>query len=438
MDPFGAIGDLLGGGLKGLAVSTFVGIMRGIWKMSLFVLREAFGLADRFSIFTIDTHSGPVSVMWPMMLWISVTLALGLFFWQMISTALRGGRGFIRLVTGPMQYGVALAMTVGMGAAFLAAADGLTHGILQAGLQTENFDDALTHTSFGDGAYDAIDGVALGFIAIAGVFPSAIGFGLEMVFREAAIYLMAATVPIVAAGLLAKITAVWFWRTCRWLLACILMKPVLALIIVLGVAIAGGAQGLSGLLAGVAVLVISLWMPFLLFRLLAFVDPNTDPGAGFRDFLASEGVDSYGGNNPAQLAMDKLTGGGKEDKDAGEDANTDRFDAAEAGAQAAAPEAAAADAGAGAAKEAANGGDAEDDGRDAGESETGEAPGDELPTPGVANHGRVVSSSSGTGPTGDYSSETPAAPRPPEGSGSSAGGDDDGPSADSEEEESDE
>jgi hypothetical protein len=161
------------------------------------------------------------------------------------------------------------------------------------------------------------------------VIPAAIGYSLEMLFREAAIYVLVATVPIVAAGLLANVTASWFWRTCRWLVACIAMKPVLAMTLVFGVAITGGSQGLSGLLAGVGVLIISLLAPFVLFRLFAFVDPNSDAGAAFRDALSGVGVDSYGSNNLAMLAAGAAGGSGG--GGAMEDANTGRFDEAVAG-----------------------------------------------------------------------------------------------------------
>lgn len=321
MWPFDDIGSALGDGFKSMVGSAFEAAMTAIWEASLAVLRTAFQLADRFSVFSVSTTEGPLKIVWPMMLWISGLLALGLFSWQLIMTNLRGGRGFMRLVTGPVQYGIALAVTVGVVAAFLTAVDGLTGGILTYGLQSRNFTDALTHTSFTDAAGDGVTAVVLGICAIVGVIPAAIGFVLEMLFREAAIYVLASTVPLVAAGLLANVTSVWFWKTVRWLLAAIAMKPVLALALVLGVAIVGGSQGVAGLLAGVGVLVISLLAPFLLFRLFAFVDPHSDAGGAFRDFLSGNGVDSYGPNNPA-LALAGAGGG----SGAIEDANTDRFD----------------------------------------------------------------------------------------------------------------
>ncbi|OLR92583.1 hypothetical protein [Actinokineospora bangkokensis] len=333
MWPFDDIGGAMGEAVKNMVASAFEIAMRAIWDASLAVLRGSFTLADRFATFTVDTRSGPVSVLWPMMVWISAVLALGLFFWQMIVTTLRGGRGFLRLITGPAQYGVALAVTVGMVAAFLTGAEGLTQAILQTGLRSKNFSEALNHTSFSDAAIDGIKAAVLGICAFIGVIPAAIGYILEMLFREAAVYVLVGAIPVTAAGLLARVTASWFWRTVRWLLACIAMQPVLAMTLVLGVAIAGGSQGLSGLLAGVGVLLISLFCPFVLFRLFAFVDPNTDVGGAFRDTLSGLGINSYGASNPAVAASAALGAGGSAGLDgggagAGEAANVGRFDQA--------------------------------------------------------------------------------------------------------------
>ncbi len=338
MWPFNQLGSALGSKLQKLIAGAFEAAMQALWDAALFILREAFQLADRFSVFTVSTTSGAVSLLWPMMLWTSGVLALGLFFWQLAMTSLRGGRGFMRLVTGPMQYGIALAVTVSMVAGLLAGTDGLTDGILEYGLQSENFSDALQHTAFADGAVDGVKAVVLGICAFVGVIPAGIGYVLEMLFREAAVYLLVATIPITAAGLLANVTASWFWKTARWMLACILMKPVLALTLVLGVAISGGSKGLSGLLAGVGVLIISLLCPFVLFRLFAFVDPNSDAGAAFRDALSRVGIDSYGSGNPAMQAAGELASGGGSGSagdsssggggDAQEAANPGRFDEA--------------------------------------------------------------------------------------------------------------
>ncbi|SDD56482.1 hypothetical protein [Actinokineospora iranica] len=416
MWPFNNIGASMGDAVLRMLLGAFEHLMLMIWDGSLFLLRNAFILVDRFSVFTVDTQTGPIAVLWPMMLWISGILALGLFFWQLISTTLRGGRGFLRLVSGPVQYGIALAVTVGLVAAFLAAADGLSEGILRYGLRSENFSAALDQTSFGDGVVDGIKAVVLGLCALGGILPAAVGYLLEMVFREAAIYLLVATIPIGAAGLLANVSAVWFWRPIRWMLACIAMKPALAMALVLGVALAGGSDGIIGLLAGVAILVISLICPFVLFKLFAFVDPNSDAGAAFRDALSGIGVNSYGSQNPAFLAASAMAGGGG--GEAVEAANDARF----ADAVADHGEESMNDTGVGHPSGGASDDGGGDDGSSPGSSEGGGSGGSESATHAgasggeaaddeagaerlPANLGSVVSSSPQSGPSGSYGDE---------------------------------
>lgn len=337
-----ALGRLAGVGVKATAAGVLEPLMAATWAAALFILRTAFQLVDQFSLFTVSTTDGPVSILWPMTLWISGAIALGMFFWQIITTVLHGGRGFVRLITGPIQYGIALAVTVSVLAAFLAAADGLTEAILSTGLRVGNFRDALNMTGFTDALSDEVKNVVLGLAGVFGVIPAGLGFAFEAVFREAAIYVLVATVPIAAAGLLADVTARWYWVVFRWGLVAIGMKPALAYVLVLGVAILGGAQGLSGLLAGIGVLLIALCVPLVLFKLFAFVDPNSDPQGVFRDKLSDAGLDSYGANSVAgRIAgafankarnerADSGDGGGGDGGDSQEQANVDRFDQAAA------------------------------------------------------------------------------------------------------------
>ncbi|WP_410591825.1 hypothetical protein [Amycolatopsis sp. lyj-23] len=337
------LGRLAGAGVKATAAGVLEPLMAATWAAALFILRTAFQLVDQFSLFTVSTTDGPVSILWPMTLWISGVIALGMFFWQISTTILHGGRGFIRLITGPIQYGIALAVTVGVVAAFVAAADGLTEAILSTGLRVGNFRDALNMTGFTDALADEVKNVVLGLAGAFGVIPAGLGFAFEAVFREAAIYVVVATVPIAAAGLLADATMRWYWKVARWGLVAIVMKPALAFVLVLAVAMVGGAQGLSGLLAGIGVLFVALCVPLVLFKLFAFVDPDSDPQGVFRDKLSEAGLDSYGANSIAGRAahafgimarndlQNKGNDGDGDGDDSQEQANVDRFDQAAVG-----------------------------------------------------------------------------------------------------------
>lgn len=436
MWPFDDIGAQLGAPLKDMIVSGFEAAMLALWQAALFLLQASFTLADQVSVFTVDTRSGPISVLWPMMLWISGALALGLFFWQLILTAVRGGRGFLRLVAGPVQYGVALASTVGVVAAFLAAADGLTEGILSYGLRAENFSDALNATGLLDAASDGVKPVVLGIVAFIGVLPASIGYMLEMLFRQAAIIVLVTTIPVSAAGLLSGTTTSLFWRTARWLAVCTFMKPALALALVLGPATSGGSEGFTGFLVGIGVLIISVFCPFVLFRLFSFVDPGSDAGAAFRDALSGVGVDSYGRGNPAFLAgraLDGGSGGGAGGSGSGggsgsaEDAHTSRFDEAEAeyaddkmdeSGTGRSSSGGASGGGGGSDHDPAPAGSPSSGASSAGDSATAEKP--------YANSGSVVSSSPSAGPSGDYDPPDDPGGSGPSGSGGSPPPHDDG------------
>jgi hypothetical protein len=202
----------------------------------------------------------------------------------------------------------------------------------------ENFQDALKMTGFTDALSDEVKSVILGLAGAFGVIPAALGFAFEAVFREAAIYVLVATIPITAAGLVSNSTTRWYWKVFRWVLVAVVMKPALAFVLTLAIAIVGGAQGLSGLLAGIGVLLVALCVPLALFKLFAFVDPNADPGGVFRDKLSDAGLDSYGDDSIAGRAGSALwnklrkTFGSDDDNgtdtDAQEQANVDRFDQA--------------------------------------------------------------------------------------------------------------
>lgn len=329
------------GGIFGSTAASFFTtildtVMKGLWTASLTVLRAVFTLVDVLTGFSlsVDSAGNPMDPSlagaWGTLRTLSLIIALGLFFWQLISMVLHGGRGFFRAVTGPFAYGIALAATGGVVAVLLAASDELTHVLLAQGFQgATSFAGLLDNPKFGglftlqgqgQTALNGVSATALGVIAIFGVFPAGLGYLGEMVFRMAAIFVLFSTIPVAAAGLLAQVTSSWFWKTLRWSLAAILMKPALALVLVIGVSLLANPQGLAGVLAGIGVLLISLMCPFTLFRLLSFVDPGTSSGAASRAW-ASSALSSMmpGGGGGGQV--DTSSG-----MDSAEASNTARFD----------------------------------------------------------------------------------------------------------------
>ena len=338
MHPTALVPPVVSNAISSFAQNILDQIMKGIWMASLALLRAALGLVDLVTGFSLTFEGGTptdatIAAPWALLRNLSLLIALGLFFWQLGATVLRGGRGFFHTATGPIAYGVALAMTGGVVAALLGAADGISAELLSHGfagathfsgvLDNPKFNGIFTATDAGQGVLNGVGTVALGLIAVFGVVPVALGYMMEMVFREGAILVLVATIPVTAAGLVAQTTASWFWRSLRWIIAAIVMKPALALVLVVGVSTLANPQGLGGLLAGVGILLMALFCPFALFRLLAFVDPGTGAGGASRAW-ASSLLGSVGSG-----------GGGEVDTSSGTDSaeatNTARFDQASSG-----------------------------------------------------------------------------------------------------------
>ena len=355
-----AIADQLNSAVGGV-IDT---IMKGIWAASVWLLRSVFELVDSFTTLNVVSVDGgidptsPIATIWPLMRWVSLVIATGLFFLQLATTMLRGGRGMFRLATGPLAYAIAVGMTAGGIGLLFAAGDGLTTMILDQGLKADGFVGVLDSPAAAKffipapnldaptGPLDPVSpqaraesagalasqldattrAVVLGIVAVFAVIPAGLGFLLENIFRLAVFAVLVATSPVTAAGLLADATASWFWRGLRWAITAAVLKPALALVLIIGVTMLSRPSGLSGLLAAAGVLLVALFCPFALYRLLAFVDPGTNAGMTARGFLNTSGLSGGGSGDGAGGGGSGSDGSGG--GDGGEAAHAARFDAA--------------------------------------------------------------------------------------------------------------
>ena len=99
---------------------------------------------------------------------------------------------------------------------------------------------------------------------------------LELVMREAAVYVAVAFLPLTLAGLVWERTAHWSRRLTEWLFAIVLAKFTIgASFAIAASAIVGAPKdggGLTALLAGCAVLALAALTPFTLLKLLPFAE----------------------------------------------------------------------------------------------------------------------------------------------------------------------
>lgn len=288
-----------GGGLiSGLLGSALDGLMRDIWTGTLALLRAVLGLVGELGSIDITPGGGAISnELWTTMLQLAGIIAMILFFAQLAATALNPRKNFLTAATGPVQYGVALALSIALVAGLLGAADGLASLILTQGANVTDTAAAMDQLGLVDDN-NAVKATVLGILGIIGVLPLAIGYGITLIFRSASILVLVATIPITAAGLTNLATKHWFWRVSRWLLALIFLKPAFALCFALGAGVVAASGRTAGptplppgaaavapadgtgvvtLLLGLGIMFVALFAPFALFRLFAFIEPGTQP-----------------------------------------------------------------------------------------------------------------------------------------------------------------
>ena len=222
LNPLNWLGDKAKEGLA----DGFTSMMMSIWSGAVWLLKTAFGLIDNF---TPNVADPDLAKLYSVTLWIALVIALVMAFGQIGLAVLRqDGRGFGTLAAGVVQYGVVLSCWVTVSAGFIAAASGLTKGILDTLLGVDSF----SGYAAGDGFVDRVSGTTqaatLGICALFILIPASFGHMVIMMVRSAALLILVATMPMAAAGALSEGTKSWMWKSIRWFLACVLMEPLLA------------------------------------------------------------------------------------------------------------------------------------------------------------------------------------------------------------------
>ena len=322
----GAAASAAGNAAVGVVSSGLNSVMEGLWTFMVTMLGGTFAWIDHLGAPNVDPRTGPLAGVMPIMLWLGGAVLVILCFIQIGRGVLDGGRGFATLLIGIGQYSLITAGGLGFLAVLVTASDALALGLLKGGLNIDNWQGITAQNSVLTNAVHSVGGVGVGVLAIFVLFPAVLGLVVETLVRNASILVLAATIPLLAAGLVQESTTRWFWIGLRWMIALLLMSPALALVIVLGLRTAAGAAGAGGasqgagtaavqVLIGLVVLLISLTCPWAMFKLFAFIDPSSVSGGRARGFFGS-GSSGGGGSAPA-------TGG--TGSDGSDEATSNRF-----------------------------------------------------------------------------------------------------------------
>jgi type IV secretion system protein TrbL len=288
----------LGSAAVGAATDTWKAAMIGLWTAGVWLLQLAFKLIDAFTTPDVSA-TGPLAAVLPTTLWlglfvVSITLAMQLA----VAVVRRDGKSLGRIVIGICQFGVVWVGYLAVAGLLIAAASGLTTGLLSSMLHIPSWSAYAGSNTWPRQLDDTAAASVLGLSALFLLIPASFAYVLIMLVREASLILLLATAPIAAAGLVNDTTKMWFWKTLRWFLASLLIAPAAALILGVGTSLSNGVISGAGTdtvaaagtaVVGCVLVMIGALCPMTLFKLLAFVDPGTGSGAAMRQSMSDAG-----------------------------------------------------------------------------------------------------------------------------------------------------
>jgi hypothetical protein len=272
--------------------------MLGLWNAGLWALRLVLNIID--GLLTPDlSENGPGAMVYRTTFWLAGALVLIMLMIQLGLAAIRrSGKSMAVVLLGLGQFLVVWAGWVGFGVAVVYACGGLTRALMKSLLNVTSWSTWQPWTPFG--VQDITDGTVATVLGLMGLllWLAAIGHLLVMITRSAALIVLAAVTPAAAAGLVSDAGRTWFWKSLRWFLAAAFTPVLMVLMLGIGVQITTGvANGLAEgtmraigtALPGVILILIACVAPVALFKLLAFVEPNTSSGAALRTGVAEVG-----------------------------------------------------------------------------------------------------------------------------------------------------
>ena len=410
----GNVCDAVGSAVSGAAKATGEFVMQGVTE---WVTDAAVWVTGKVGAVVDATTSPDLTAGWfqgeyGAMVAVAGALALLMLMLAVIQSVIRQDIAMlVRAAFGylPMAFilaGVAIAAT----GLLIAITDGIS-GTIVSGVGSGQTDNLLQ--SVGDAYKNALDqssgiplfGVFLGAIILAiGAFV----LWLELIIRDAAIYICVFFLPLTFVAMIWPAASRWARRLVELLVAIVLAKFVVVAILGLATAAITNLSGLGGdgntferMLAGTALLVLAAWSPFALLRLLPMMEVAAATVASQRSTIGAA-AGSAGIHSPASYmrqAMDRNSRSASYPVNATTGGTTYR---------------------------SATGSGAEQSGstRSAGGSEAGPAratqAGSSSPTPGGTvyppERGSGAASSSGSGRASPTTTETPpprSAPTPP-------------------------
>jgi hypothetical protein len=316
----GNVCDAVSGAVTKVAAEAGEFVMRGVtaWvtNAAVWVTGKVGGLIEKTT--SPDLTASWFEGQYGTMVGVAGALALLMLMLAVIQSVIRQDAGLlVRSAFGylPMAFVLAGVAIAGTGL-LVAITDDISRAVV-SGLGTEQSNNLLQ--SVGDAYKNALDegsgiplfGVFLGAIILAiGAFV----LWLELIIRDAAIYVCVFFLPLTFVAMIWPATSRWARRLVELLVAIILAKFVIVAILSLASAAIANTDVATGegntferMIAGAALLVLAAWSPFALLRLIPMMEGAAASVVGQRSAMTAA-AGSAGVHSPAtymRQAMDR-------------------------------------------------------------------------------------------------------------------------------------
>lgn len=279
------------------------------------------------SVPDVNPVSAGISSVYGMSLAIAAVVSVLLVFGQVIRTAWTAdGSGLAQALAGGAKALAAWLATATVATAALAATNNVTAWIIRQSSKSQaqfamRMGDIVNWFQTAGGqspgmkqagqAGEIASGASLLLIVALVSIVIVIVLWFELLLRGAALSVLIAVSPIPAAGQMSETTKVWWQRTCSAAIQLLILKPVIALVFAVGIAMSGGAKGVEAVLEGLLVLVLAAFSWPVIARFFTFATIQSSSSGlatalGFAAGRMSGGSGNGGpvsGVNPRQWSL---------------------------------------------------------------------------------------------------------------------------------------
>jgi hypothetical protein len=297
IDLTGCVGDVVGSAVS----SVWDNICQSFGNAATSML-QSFGTAFASpNTDAVNLGSDGVHSVYALSLAIAGTVAALLLFQVLRTVWTHDGNAMAQGLIGVGKAALAFLMTIGVTTAGVEAADYISEYIVKQGFGTDAGLGQKLGALFAGDLSSAP--TLLMLMALLGIIITVV-LWFELLMRAAAITILVATSPIAAAGQVNDSTKSWWSKLVSATIQLIILKPVIALVFMLGFKISTQSQGVQETLSGLLILLLAVFAWPSVARFFAFASVAVGGAAGLGGLLG------FASGRAAAMAGSSSGGGG--------------------------------------------------------------------------------------------------------------------------------